>query len=288
MNCPICNSKKNKRKYKIEKFIIIECPKCGLIRMDHDFSFNKVKELYKKQYFNNPVFSVGYIDYAATERSLRLNFLKRAKRISRSVGETQITLLDVGTSTGYFISECSKFGINAEGIELSEEAVDFARSKLKLTVFKSALEDFRGKKQYDVISAWDVIEHSSDPNKFLKKVDSLLSKNGKFFFTTGDVQSLCSRISGKKWHLFNLPDHLFFYSKETIIKLLEKNNFIVKSITYPWNYYELGYLIERFLKKNVGLKNVKLIKFLAYNFVSRNFIIPFNLFDIMEIEAIKK
>lgn len=268
--------------------MITECPKCGLVRLDHDFSFDKVKELYRKQYFNNPVFSVGYIDYAATERSLRLNFLKRAKRIIHATRGTQIRLLDVGTSTGYFISECSKLGINAEGIELSEEAVDFARSKLKLTVFKSALEDFRGKKQYDVISAWDVIEHSSDPNKFLKKVGSLLSKNGKFFFTTGDVQSFCSRVSGKRWHLFNLPDHLFFYSKDTIVKLLKKNNFIIKSITYPWNYYELGYLIERFLKKIVGLRNVKLIKFLAYNFISRNIIIPFNLFDIMEVEAIKK
>ncbi|OQA35719.1 MAG: bifunctional 3-demethylubiquinone-9 3-methyltransferase/ 2-octaprenyl-6-hydroxy phenol methylase [Parcubacteria group bacterium ADurb.Bin326] len=288
MNCPICSSKQNKRKYKIEKFVVIECPKCGLIRLDHDFSFDKVKKLYKKQYFNNPVFSIGYIDYAATERSLRLNFLKRAKRISRSVGEKQIRLLDVGTSTGYFISECSKLNIIAEGIELSEEAVDFARSRLKLTVFKSALEDFRGKKQYDVISAWDVIEHSSDPNKFLKKVNSLLVENGKFFFTTGDVQSVCSKLSGKRWHLFNLPDHLFFYSKGTITKLLKKNKFVVKSITYPWNYYELGYLIERFLKKVVGLKNVKLIKFLAYNFISRNIIIPFNLFDIMEVEAIKK
>jgi len=288
MNCPLCNGNKSVQKYKIDRFLIIGCIKCGLVRVNHNYSFSKIKSLYKSQYFNNTDGSIGYVNYIATERSLRLNFRKRAKRIIRSSNKKHLSLLDVGTSTGYFISECIKLGIEASGIELSEEAVDFAQSKLNLKVRRVALEDFSDKRKYDIVSAWDVIEHASDPNKFLVKISSLLVKNGKFIFTTGDIESLCSKMSGKKWHLFNLPDHLFFYSKKNIVMLLKQHNFEIKSIAYPWNYYELGYLIERFLKKIIGVKNVKVIKFLAYNAITKKVVIPFNLYDIMEVEAIKK
>lgn len=287
-NCPICNSKKHKQRSVVDNFRVIKCLNCGLVRIDHGFSFGEIKSLYQNNYFENPDYSVGYIDYVATEQSLRMNFRKRAREIIKSANNKDFSLLDVGTSTGFFVSECLKLGIKTEGIEVSQEAVKFARQNLKLDVHKTTLEEFNNRKKYNVISAWDVIEHSAYPNKFLKKVSSFLYDDGKFYFTTGDIDSLCARISGRRWHLFNLPDHLFFYSKKTIARLLDKNGLRVKSISYPWNYYELGYLIERFLKKIIGIKNVKVIRFLSYNKVTRKIIIPFNLFDIMKIEAVSK
>lgn len=288
MSCTICGSKTIKQKFRIGKFKINECETCHLVMLDHNFSFAKVKELYKKKYFSNPDYDIGYIDYGAVEKSLRINFAKRAKKIKKSIPKKFLNLLDVGTSTGYFLSECRELGISGEGIEISEEASEFAKKQLKLKVHKSALEDFCYTKKFDVITAWDVIEHSAYPRKFLKKIYSLLKKDGHFFFTTGDISSMCSKLSGHRWHLFNLPDHLFFYSQKTISQLLENEGFRVKSITYPWNWYELGYIIERLLKKVVGLKNVKLIKLLSYNVITRKIIVPVNLFDIMEVEVIKK
>lgn len=288
MKCPICGQENYKKKFIVDKFEIVKCNGCGLVSVNNRPSFDEIMVLYNESYFNNKTHNVGYLNYNATEKSLRINFKKRAEEILKCWRNPNFDLLDIGASTGYFVSECNKLGINAEGIEVSGEAVDFASNQLGLNIVRSALEEFESNKKYDVITAWDVVEHSAYPDKFFKKVNSLLKIKGMFLFTTGDIESMISKISGRKWHLFNLPDHLFFYSPKTIKRILEINGFQVKSIKYPWNYYNLGYLIERFLKKFLGFKNSEWIKKLAYNNTTKNIILPFNLFDIMEVKAAKK
>lgn len=288
MKCPVCGNKNYRLRFCIDKFNVIECGKCKLNRIEHNFSFDDIKSLYSSGYFNNKMCDVGYLNYEDAEKFMRINFKKRISRIIKNRKKDKFRLLDVGASTGYFLSECINVGIDSDGIEVSVEAIEFANRKFGITIEKTTVEEFVSEKQYDAITAWDVIEHSAYPDRFLKKINTLLKDNGKLYLTTGDVGSFVSRIFGKRWHLYNLPEHLFFYSKETIRRLLENSGFQVISIKYPWNYYSFGYLLERLLKKFLGVKDVKIIKIIAYNKLTKNIILPFNLFDIMEVEAIKK
>jgi len=283
--CPICDSKRYIKKYKIMGYNLLQCCECGVILLEHGMDFSQIKRIYKKNYFNNINSLVGYIDYFSIQKGLERTFENRLKTIQ--ILRNPTNLLDVGTSTGMFLKVCNAGGIKAQGIELSAEAVKYARNTLGVTVTHTSLEEFVSNEKFDVITSWDVIEHIYSPNPFLGKVHELLNDGGYFVFTTGNIESLVAKISGKRWHLFNLPDHIFFYSEKTITRLLSKHKFKVIRISYPHSVYNLSYLLERFMKTVLRMSNPKLIHNLAYNQIFKNLVIPFNLFDIMQVVAVK-
>ena len=283
--CPICDSKHYVKKYKIMGYNLLQCSECGVILLEHGLSFLQIKRIYKKHYFNNKNSLVGYIDYFSIQKGLEQTFKNRLKAIQ--ILKNPTNLLDVGTSTGIFLKVCNDVGINAQGIELSDEAVKYARNTLGVSVTHTSLEEFVSNEKFDTITSWDVVEHIYSPNSFFDKVYELLADGGYFVFTTGNIESLVAKISGKRWHLFNLPDHIFFYSEKTIARLLNKHKFKVIRISYPHSVYNLSYLLERFMKTVLRVNNPKLIYSLAYNQIFRNLVIPFNLFDIMQVVAVK-
>jgi hypothetical protein len=137
-----------------------------------------------------------------------------------------------------------------------------------------------------VVTLWDVIEHLPDPKTHIKNIAYLLKPGGIIALTTGDIESLASRICGAKWHLMTLPEHLFFFSKKGIRLLLESFGLELIHLSYPMDYYTVDYLFERGTKSlRIGLnyrKHPKLRTFLS------RYIVPFSLVDIMFVVARKK
>lgn len=286
MKCPICLNKKFNVLYKIDDYEILKCNICSLVLLDSDFEITDIKNFYKDNYFNRSDNKSGYLNYFGALGGLEKTFSKRLEEILKF--KKAKSILDIGSGPGIFLKVCKNKGIEAQGVEISEEAVDYAKNVLNVSVTKSTLEEFNPKEKFDLITAWDVIEHITDPNLFLQKVHKILNKNGCFIFSTGDINSIIAKISGKNWHLFTLPDHMFFYSKKSIKAILENNGFRVVKITYPFSWYSLSYLIERFLKKVLKLKNPNFVKSVSYFPPFERITVPFNLFDIMEVVTVRK
>ena len=286
LKCPICFQTKLPVKYTINNYEIVQCENCKLVMLNQKLKFEEVVNLYKNNYFNSDTDGSGYLSYNTMEKALRKNFKKRVKKIIAQTGRN-IDLLDVGAGQGFFVDECLKEGIRAEGLEISKEALIYSRKELKIKMYEGTIEEFKPSKKYDVITLWDVIEHVYEPNRFLKIINASLKENGFIFLSTGDIDSLLAKISGPKWHLFNLPEHAYFYSKKTIKKLLNKNNFRILSIEYPYFRYTLGYILERSLKKILKIKNMERFKKVINLKIFRGITIPINFFDIMELKAKK-
>ena len=77
----------------------------------------------------------------------------------------------------------------------------------------------------DIAVALDVIEHSIDPNQFLKKISKKLKKDGKIFLSFPNADSLKSKFLNHKWDMVVPLAHLNFFSKKSIKMSLERNNF---------------------------------------------------------------
>jgi 2-polyprenyl-3-methyl-5-hydroxy-6-metoxy-1,4-benzoquinol methylase len=125
--------------------------------------------------------------YETHYTSGRLRHMVEAEKMSyvraqRRVGEVLPHLprgrwLDVGCADGTFVRTALDAGVNAEGIEISEAAVASAR-KWSLPVACSTLEEHYPDYRYDAITAFDVLEHLSDPVSFLRNVRRLLRERG--------------------------------------------------------------------------------------------------------------
>lgn len=97
------------------------------------------------------------------------------------------TILDVGSGSGWLVSELDSRGANVLGIDPSATNLATANTTYPTLNFEAvALEEFEHKKQFDVIICIMVFEHILDIETAFEKISKLLSSNGRLFVITGD------------------------------------------------------------------------------------------------------
>lgn len=154
----------------------------------------------------------------------RMNFVESF--INEELKYPRGNILDVGCSTGFFLLEAKLRHWNAQGIEISDRAATIAREHLQLPVKTGVLteNDFENE-SFDVVTAWDVIEHISEPKNFLVNIYRLLKKGGILVFNTPNINSSAAGLSGKAWRHLDPPLHLVLFDFLSIRILLKRYNF---------------------------------------------------------------
>jgi SAM-dependent methyltransferase len=102
--------------------------------------------------------------------------------------ETQLPkdarILELGCGTGHNLAMLSGFG-HVDGLELDEEARALSEKRLGRKVMSSPLPELAGvpDQSYDLIGAFDVIEHIADDRAALVSIAAKLKSTGKFVMT---------------------------------------------------------------------------------------------------------
>lgn len=226
--CLVCGGK-----YELSRIKgLIKCDACGFLTTDMDLSAMEIKKLYSADYFHGE----EYADYLSDKKIIQKNFIKRIKRIGRVLTDmNEKSLLEVGCAYGFFLETAKGFFKDTEGIDISDDAVQYARDQLGQNAHAGDFALFESYRKYDVICMWDTIEHLQNPDLYIEQAGKLLKKGGHICITTGDVGSLNARVRGKKWRQIHPPTHLHYFSKNTLSLLLRKKGFRVVDISYPAN-----------------------------------------------------
>jgi 2-polyprenyl-3-methyl-5-hydroxy-6-metoxy-1,4-benzoquinol methylase len=89
-----------------------------------------------------------------------------------------------------------------------------------LIVHTEYLDSLEKKKpeHYDVVSLLGVIEHFADPLKELKHIRGLMKPDGVVVIWTGDVNSITSRVLGRKWWYWQ-GQHIQYFTHESLVAL---------------------------------------------------------------------
>lgn len=258
---------------------LLRCPQCKLGWWDWP-AFDPTA-FYDADYFQSADANRGYDDYAALEPANRVTARARLKRLRRIITTPKPTVLDLGCGTGVFLGEASRLGWNVSGIEVSPYAASVAQQRgLNVScgpVDEASIESG----PFDVVTLWDVIEHLRDPLATLRAASAALREGGVVALSTGDIESFAARLSGSRWHLFNLPEHLFFFSRDSLTRMLEDCGFVVRSVTREVNWSPISYLVER-VRKSLRLPHF----FAAPRFMA-NWVAPATLWDVLGVYAVK-
>lgn len=253
------------------------CAGCGVWFTDA-LHGTDLAALYTKEYFLNAHVAPGYADYHRLADALQRTAIRRLGHLERIAGRHRV-LLDIGCGTGEFLRVASHRGWRCQGVEVSAYAADYGRTRYGLAVHTGALEPgLFPARSFSAITLWDVIEHLPDPAATLRICAQLLRAGGVLMLSTGDVESVCARICRRHWHLFNVPEHVFFFSPRSIRALLRAAGFGRPSIAHPGAYYPAGYLLER-AYKTVRPRGAAMPAF------AWPWLVPCNLFDIMQVTA---
>lgn len=131
-------------------------------------------------------------------------------------------LLDVGCGFGGFVTLMRQQGWEAEGIDPSHAAVDFAKRRnvpVRLGTFEK-LE--AGARPYDGITLFYVLEHLPDPMEALRKAFALLAPGGILLLRVPHTAPIVRMLSpfGMGGELFDPPFHLHDFSPPVLRRML--------------------------------------------------------------------
>lgn len=130
------------------------------------------------------------------------------------------SILDIGAGTGDFLKVVKEKGWQVYGMEPNKNARKLASEKgIEL---KSTLHDFDGK-QFEVITLWHVLEHIPNLNETILKLSNLVKPNGTLIIAVPNFKSFDAKHYGKFWAAFDVPRHLWHFSKESIKELFTEN-----------------------------------------------------------------
>ena len=195
-----------------------KCPQCGLIYISPRPSLDETVDLYGHD--NAHISAEKHISGSFAKRL----YARHNLRVIRSVVKSG-ALLEIGAGAGYFLDEARKIGFDPHGFELNPIQANHIRSKLNIPCEESPLNTSVFKeKQFDVIYHCDVISHFADPISDFRKINEIMKDDSFLIFETGNLGEV-DQIYFKYFRLFQYPDHLFFFSTDNLIDLLEKTGF---------------------------------------------------------------
>lgn len=221
-----------------DRLPIFRCPSCGHGFSPLDCDANVIAEWYSRS-----TVDITYLSDREARSRTAQHVLQRLEHLHPPKGN----LLDIGASMGIFLFEASQRGWNASGIEPSTSAVQFAKNSLGLQNVQQG--DLRllatlPEESFEVVTAFDVIEHLVDPAILLRESKRLLRPGGILALTTPRFDSFLARIMGKRWYCI-FPAHLHYFSRQSLYRLLQNQGFSVLMERSHTRHLSLGYLWQR-------------------------------------------
>ncbi len=233
INCPICGSSEYNPIYQKDNYNLVKCQNCLLFYINPRPNLEEIQVFYSKDYFQSAKKdSSAYEDYVGNKQGWQKGFLRNILRIKRVFHlPLNSKVLDVGCATGFFLDLIRSMGWRGEGIEVSKWAASFGNKKLGLKIKHGTIDSLKTpKEKFDLITAWETIEHIQGLDSFLKNSKKLLKQNGKLVLSTPNINSLDYLVNKEAWFRLDMPVHLYLFSPRTITKLLKKYNFKIVKI----------------------------------------------------------
>ncbi len=164
------------------------------------------------------------------QRAKRIN-LKRKLRIIERLHKGIGSLMDVGAGTGDFLKYAQINGWEAYGVEPNDQARELAHQK-GVSVYRSL--SVQKEPAYDVISFWHVFEHLKDPEESIEEVSAALKPGGWLVIAVPNHKSFDARFYREHWAGYDVPRHLWHFSKESITYLFASKGYELVKIKSLW------------------------------------------------------
>lgn len=245
--CPVCSKEQLSPSLKVKDHLVTEelfdlysCDHCQVL-----ITSPRPGEERISAYYDSP----EYISHNKNSGSLinRLYKLVRTFTIKRKLNfianydGQKGKLLDYGCGTGDFLKEAGKKGWEPIGYEPSETAVSYARSAVGKNVFTDAAH-LNYYDQLSAITMWHVLEHMHDLHASLNSFSKMLKPGGLLFIAVPNPYSWDASHYKEAWAAYDVPRHLYHFSKKSVKLLLEENQFSlidVKPLTLDAFYISL-------------------------------------------------
>jgi SAM-dependent methyltransferase len=163
------------------------------------------------------------------------------------------TILDIGCSSGAFLSTLTPGEWRLYGIEAERSTAEKASAATGAEIFVGdAVEAPFSPETFDVITCFDVIEHMDSPPRLVSKIFEWLTPGGIVYMALPNIDSWEARLFSTHWYGLELPRHFFHFSPRSLRKLMCQHGFDELQLRTPSTTYverSTGYLCSTVLQR---------------------------------------
>ena len=214
-SCPLCKSYSiinigkikysNPLLYSSSRIEISSCPELwNCSNCNSSFTQNAIREEDSRR-----LYSQGSSNQRWSSQDLTTTKTKDAIACLSELFAKGGYVLDIGCNTGELLDFAKKFGCETHGVEYSQSSLEVLRLKGHVAYDSISKVDCK----FDVITAFDLVEHHYDVPNFLQECLAKLNPGGILVLLTGNIESIPSRLTKSKWWYVSFPEHIVFPSK---------------------------------------------------------------------------
>lgn len=137
----------------------------------------------------------------------------------------ELSLLDVGCSSGALLRIARDAGFVVQGVEPSAAPAQTARAQ-GVTVHTGFLEQLvLPEAEFDIVTLMEVIEHLREPFVLLREVRRVLRPGGLLMVGTGNAGGLTLRAAGASWEYLDMArhgGHVSFFTPASMRRLAQR------------------------------------------------------------------
>jgi SAM-dependent methyltransferase len=212
---------------------VCQCMGCGLVQLS-----NLPVPYYKE-----------VIRASAYSQEMKEFRIKQFEELVQKYSLKNKKVIEVGCGKGEYLSLMATAGMDAYGIEYAPDSVKECRNE-NLQVFEGYLENNEDKiidEPFDAFFILNFFEHLPDPNGALAGISANLTEDGIGLIEVPNFDMIL------KNNLFSefINDHLFYFTKETLISTLTQNGFEVLEANEVWHDYILSIVVKKRCKVEV-------------------------------------
>jgi 2-polyprenyl-3-methyl-5-hydroxy-6-metoxy-1,4-benzoquinol methylase len=174
--------------------------------------------------------SENYISHTDSNKSFFDKAYQLVKKVSLSkkvglikkLNKGEGALLDIGSGTGDFLAYAKNKNWSVQGVEPGENARNLSEKK---GIFVSKFLHDVEEKFFDVITLWHVLEHVEDFDSYILEIKKRLKPGGTLIVAVPNFKSKDALHYKEYWAAFDVPRHLWHFSKPAIERIFSPHNF---------------------------------------------------------------
>jgi 2-polyprenyl-3-methyl-5-hydroxy-6-metoxy-1,4-benzoquinol methylase len=154
-------------------------------------------------------------------------------------------ILDVGTAGGSFLKVAADAGWEVAGCEPNRWLCKWCEDNYGIRLSQGTIFDAHFEAEaFDVVTLWDVLEHTPDPMAALAECVRVLKPGGLLVVNYPDVGSWIARMMGRRW-VFLVSVHYYYFTRQTIRIALEKSGLRILRMNPHIQSLNLDYILNR-------------------------------------------
>ena len=259
-DCPVCHASSFSNYLNVEdytvshkEFTIQQCNSCYFLFTNPRPPEEEIGQYYQsEEYISHHDESKNLMSKVYT--SVRDYTIGGKVKMINELSEKKGTLLDVGCGTGNFIQACKEAGWQVAATEPDHGARSVAVKRVGQPIFDTINSLELEGKSFDIITLWHVLEHVHLLNETVGWLTKHLNSNGKIVIAVPNPQSHDAEKYGRFWAAYDVPRHLYHFTKTTMKKLMGYHGLQVVQILPMWfDSFYVGMLSTKYKNKGINI-----------------------------------